>query len=279
MKLKNIPLKRWLEFIFTFIIGLLTLLALCFPLQKGGTTLYGITYQYEENGFDLFDFNSICRPENLEWISIVVGVFCIIQLVVAICTMAIAILHFFSGKFGELSFYMLLVCLIFCTIYLVLGPVLNTVLLNDENGIWLDNLGYIQVDLNYISVYTLSYIPFILTMIISLIYWLIKKYVLPTIKPKTQSATVLNNPQIDAPRHDEPNRQLDKQIKQVDEQVLRGSETAEPIHKSTEQKDENTKTNSKDMVSQLKTYKELLDSGILTQEEFDKLKKEILENK
>lgn len=74
MNLKSIPLKRWLEFIFTFIIGLLTLLALCFPLQKGGDTVYGI-YKYQESGFDLFDFNSICRPDNLEWISTIVGVF------------------------------------------------------------------------------------------------------------------------------------------------------------------------------------------------------------
>lgn len=252
MNLKSIPLKKWLEFAFTFVIGLLTLLALCFPLQQ--VTIGGLL-TFQENAFDMFDFNSIFMSADFEWGSTVLGVIGIVQLVVSIILIIVSILNFINKRDSLVSKVIIGICIFFCLVYLIEGPLLNA--LYNKYGTYIDGYGVISGEV--VSVTTLSYLPFILAVIFLVAYLCIDKYVV-------SGGAVSENDSIKITKKQDLNADTIS------------NQNNGKIDKNDEEGKEIIPNEDNDIVSQLKTYKELLDSGILTQEEFDKLKKEILEN-
>lgn len=268
MNLRKIPLKKWMDSAVVFFMGLITLLALVFPLQKGGDK-FGI-YKYQECGFDLFDFNSIARPENLEWLTIIVAVFCIIQLLASIFVMIFAVINLFSNSFGKAIAISRFMCIVFCFVYAIMGIILNAVYLSNKNGLWLDDYGYLGVlgvDKEFVSVYTLSYVPFILVIVIWGLYLLIKEYLLHPNKMSEQKSLNTKLSDINMSKNtiiSEKNLQQNKE------------ENNNQISICELEKQEEIIGQLKDSIEGLKSYKELLDSGVITQQEFDELKKRIL---
>ncbi len=249
MNLKEISVRKWLDSACALVMGLISLLALCFPLQKGGDKYWGM-YKYQENGFDLFDFNSIARPEELEWLTIIVAIICIMQLLLSIGVIGFAIANLFSNKFEKIVKNSLYVCILLCLVYGVMGIILNAVYLSNKNGLWLDDYGYLDIDKVYVSVYTLSYIPFILVVVIFVIYFLINK----VLSSKNEQRSETSKKQT---------------VDNVEVTDNKGTQNKEYLKQDKLYEVKNS-------VEVIKTYKELLDNGAITQQEYDEIKNNIL---
>ena len=110
-----------------------------------------------------------------------------------------------------------------------------------------------------ISIFTLSYIPFIIATLALFAYWLYKNLSAKQKElPQQGSIENLNQSQINKQKVEQSSRGSEMQV----EQSGSGPE------KQVEQ--------SQNVIELLKSYKELLDSGVITQQEFDEIKKKIL---
>ena len=249
MDLKKITKDRWIGFATTLFIGVWSFLTLSFPiLQMNITNLL----TYKECGFDLFDFNSIFMSDANQMFCIILGIVMLVQFELSIALIVFAILSLFDKEYTDTSKTLMIYCYIFIFIYMVFGIVFSLVYKDSQH--WLDakngNLG--SLDESTTSIFTLSYIPFIIASLALLAYWL---YNLLSYKQKTHSQ--------------QSDGETLNQTSTIEQKVDQSK--SQTIPQKNEQ--DNSSQNS---IELLKSYKELLDNGVITQQEFDELKKRIL---
>ena len=249
MDFKKITKDRWVSFILAFFIGLWSFLALSFPLTQMNVANL---LTYKECGFELFDFNSIFMSDANQMFCIVLGIVMLVQLALSVALIVFAILSLFDKEYTDTSKTLMIYCYIFIFIYMVFGIVFSLVYKDSQH--WLDanngNLG--SLDESTTSIFTLSYIPFIIASLALLAYWL---YNLLSYKQKTHSQ--------------QSDGETLNQTSTIEQKVDQSK--SQTIPQKNEQ--DNSSQNS---IELLKSYKELLDSGVITQQEFDELKKRIL---
>ena len=259
MDFKKITKDRWVSFILAFFIGLWSFLALSFPLTQMNVTNL---LTYKECGFELFDFNSIFWPDDGKWLCTIVGLVMLVQLALSVALIVFAILSLFDKEYSDTSKFLMIYCYIFIFIYMVLGIIFSISYKNSDH--WLDAANEYLGDFNggtkeVISIFTLSYIPFIIATLALFAYWLYKKLSVKQKElPQQGSIENLNQSQINKQKVEQSSRGSEMQV----EQSSSGPE------KQVEQ--------SQNVIELLKSYKELLDSGVITQQEFDEIKKKIL---
>lgn len=259
MDFKKITKDRWVSFILAFFIGLWSFLALSFPLtQMNAANLL----TYKECGFELFDFNSIFWPDDGQWLCIIVGIVMLVQLALSVALIVFAILSLFDKRYSDISKSLMIYCYIFIFIYMVYGIIFSINYKNSDH--WLDVANGYLGDFDgeakeVISIFTLSYIPFIIATLALFAYWLYKNLSAKQKElPQQGSIENLNQSQINKQKVEQSSRGSEMQV----EQSSSGPE------KQVEQ--------SQNVIELLKSYKELLDSGVITQQEFDEIKKKIL---
>ena len=238
MDLQKITKERWVDFAVSLMIGVWGLLALTLPLMQMNITNL---LTYKECGFELIDFNSIFLPDDNNILGVFMSIFMLVHLALSIALIVLAILSLFDksciGASKSLVYYSY--ALIF--LYMILGILFSELYKDSEH--WLDmengNLG--SIDESTTSIFTLSYIPFIITSLILFAYWL---YGALTYGKNKKMASVTED-----------------------------STSSEIISNTNFKKAEDVN----DIVKQLTSYKELLDNGTITQEEFEKLKKKLID--
>lgn len=249
MDFKKITKDRWVSFILAFFIGLWSFLALSFPLTQMNITNL---LTYKECGFELFDFNSIFWPDDGKWLCTIVGIVMLVQLALSVALIVFAILSLFDKRYSDISKSLMIYCYIFIFIYMVFGIVFSLVYKDSQH--WLDanngDLG--SLDESTTSIFTLSYIPFIIASLALLAYWL---YNLLSYKQKTHSQ--------------QSDGEILNQTSTIEQKVDQSKSQTIPQKNGQDNSSQNS-------IELLKSYKELLDNGVITQQEFDELKKRIL---
>lgn len=237
-KLKNFSLSKLIQCSITLGMGILTLVALCFTLVKVSTYIEGIIpITLTESGFDFLDMKSIFIPDDFQWGAVLSGIFCVLQLVAAIATIIMAILAFFVFN-SQTAKTICKIFMILCLSFHVTYLIVGIVNISipASIGYWVQGLGVLDSDIT--SGTTFAYIPLIIA---SLIF---AGYVICTIMIKDSVTDTQSND-----------------------------------HK-TQENGQNTNSGSladkKQVAEMLKTYKDLLDTGVITQEEFDREKEKLL---
>ena len=238
MDLQKITKERWVDFAVSLMIGVWGLLALTFPLMQMNITNL---LTYKECGFELIDFNSIFLPDDNNILGVFMSIFMLVHLALSIALIVLAILSLFDKSCIGASKSLVYYCYALIFLYMILGILFSELYKDSEH--WLDmengNLG--SIDESTTSIFTLSYIPFIITSLILFAYWL---YGALTYGKNKEMASVTED-----------------------------STSSEIISKTNFKKAEDVN----DIVKQLTSYKELLDNGTITQEEFEKLKKKLID--
>ena len=237
-KLKNFSLSKLIQCSITLGMGIFTLVALCFTLVNVSTYIEGIIpITLTENGFDFLDMKSIFIPDDFQWGAVLSGIFCVLQLVAAIATIIMAILAFFVFN-SQTAKTICKIFMILCLSFNVTYLIVGIVNISipASIGYWVQGLGILDSDMT--SGTTLAYIPLIISCLI------FAGYIICTIMIK-DSAT----------------------------------DTQSSIH-NTQENEQNVNSdslsNKKQVAEMLKTYKDLLDTGVITQEEFDREKEKLL---
>lgn len=238
MDLQEITKERWVDFAVSLMIGVWGLLALTFPLMQMNITNL---LTYKECGFELIDFNSIFLPDDNNILGVFMSIFMLVHLALSIALIVLAILSLFDKSCIGASKSLVYYCYALIFLYMILGILFSELYKDSEH--WLDmengNLG--SIDESTTSIFTLSYIPFIITSLILFAYWL---YGALTYGKNKKMASVTED-----------------------------STSSEIISNTNFKKAEDVN----DIVKQLTSYKELLDNGTITQEEFEKLKKKLID--
>lgn len=238
MDLQKITKERWVDFAVSLMIGVWGLLALTFPLMQMNITNL---LTYKECGFELIDFNSIFLPDDNNILGVFMSIFMLVHLALSIALIVLAILSLFDKSCIGASKSLVYYCYALIFLYMILGILFSELYKDSEH--WLDmengNLG--SIDESTTSIFTLSYIPFIITSLILFAYWL---YGALTYGKNKKMASVTED-----------------------------STSSEIISNTNFKKAEDVN----DTVKQLTSYKELLDNGTITQEEFEKLKKKLID--
>ena len=238
MDLQKITKERWVDFAVSLMIGVWGLLALTFPLMQMNITNL---LTYKECGFELIDFNSIFLPDDNNILGVFMSIFMLVHLALSIALIVLAILSLFDKSCIGASKSLVYYCYALIFLYMILGILFSELYKDSEH--WLDmengNLG--SIDESTTSIFTLSYIPFIITSLILFAYWL---YGALTYGKNKKMASVTED-----------------------------STSSEIISNTNFKKAEDVN----DIVKQPTSYKELLDNGTITQEEFEKLKKKLID--
>ena len=238
MDLQKITKERWVDFAVSLMIGVWGLLALTFPLMQMNITNL---LTYKECGFELIDFNSIFLPDDNNILGVFMSIFMLVHLALSIALIVLAILSLFDKSCIGASKSLVYYCYALIFLYMILGILFSELYKDSEH--WLDmengNLG--SIDESTTSIFTLSYIPFIITSLILFAYSL---YGALTYGKNKKMASVTED-----------------------------STSSEIISNTNFKKAEDVN----DIVKQLTSYKELLDNGTITQEEFEKLKKKLID--
>jgi len=190
-----------------------------------------------ENGFDFMSFSSVLIPENSHWAIELIGAFSILITVFAILAIILAVCNFLSLQNTKIYDIVIISIAIFNTlIYLIEGIVFKKIFI-DSYGIS-DATKIIK---------TSSFVPFIICAVLIITY-----IVLGVI------FTRLINTQDDSIDNDKG------------EQISKPQEESNSSEKEASMNDEETK------IELITKYKKLFDDGILSQEEFETKKKQIL---
>ena len=238
-----------------FALALMTLLTLCIPLWSCPDV------KLSESGFTLLDYKSDSLDMADEFVGILATWF-LLQLIFSVVAMVFSVLSvfFFEDKtVNKLFLGFAVTCLIFSLLYMLLGIIANRVEYrylyvgwdSNNNSFYFGMTTSIWSDKNlYFDVITLAYISFIIEVLIFALYILCRCLI------KENADDVV----------------LQKIKNDVANSDIVG--IAKPREQPREQSF-NDLGSSKAVVEVLKQYKELLDSGIITQEEFDMEKQKI----
>ena len=236
-KLKKFTLSKLIQCSITLGMGIFTLVALCFTLVKVSTYIEILPVTFTENGFDFLDMKSIFIPDDFQWGAVLSGIFCVLQLAAAIATIIMAVLAFFVFS-SQTAKTICKIFMILCLSVNVTYLIVGIVNISipASIGYWVQGFGLL--DSSVTSGTTFAYIPLIIACLIFI------GYAICTIMIKDSAADAQSN-----------------------------------VHKAKEN-EQNANSNSlsdkKQVAEMLKAYKDLLDTGVITQEEFDREKEKLL---
>lgn len=254
-------IKRLIVGGIVFALGLMTLLTLCIPLLKVSDPLIDkiitqrlLDIKPYESGFTLLDFESSVGMD--EEMAIICGIFSLLQLLLSIATMILAVLCIFvfdKALMKKILRSFAISCIVFIGLYMVWGIVFGGLykylhIFND--GSWglysTTGSGWTAV-LYETETFTLAYIGFIIGALLFISY-IVCSLVLKDDIGQKEKCGKTNNVVIEATKTESAaqNRQF------------------------------NNLTQANNIAEALKQYKDLLDSGVITQEEFNRKKQEIL---
>lgn len=218
--------------------GIFTLVALCFTLVKVSTYIDDIIpITLSENGFDFLDMQSIFISDDYQWGAVLSGIFCVLQLVAAIATIIMSVLAFFVFN-SQTAKTTCKIFMILCLSFNIAYLIIGiaNISISASTGYWVQGLGILDSDIT--SGTTFTYISFIIACLIFICYIICK--------------IAIND--------GTTNAQLNIHEEQKNTQNINSCSLAE----------------KKQVAEMLKTYKDLLDTGVITQEEFDREKEKLL---
>lgn len=246
--MKDLTIRKLVTCLIAFAMGIVTLCGLAAALC-GGETYYG--YYLTENGFTLMGFQSYIIQDSFVWAISLIGAFAILQLLVAIATLVLSVLALLVFK-GKISYTICKAFVSTCFAFLIWYMIEGIVYILIAGGSML------------------AYVPLIFGVLLFVAFFVCAKKV-PE-KPFRRSVPYgayagqpyyaqQGQPYVAGQPVQQPNYGAPVPPQQPAPQPAPQPSAAE----SMEEK-----------VKLLTQYKQLLDSGILTQEEFDKLKAETL---
>lgn len=193
---------------------------------------------YSENGFNFFAFESFFISGSYDWANKIIGSFSIIMTLFSVVAIILAICNFISFKKVKVYEVIIIAISLFNTIiYFIEGFVFKSVFI-ETWGIGAESM-YIK---------TSCYIPFIICAVLFIAYIVVGIIFDKIIKTQPEKDTTIEQ----------------------EEKIENKKEEKQEIETKTQNYDEESK------IALLTKYKELLDAGVITQEEFDIKKKEIL---
>lgn len=262
--MKDLTLRKLVICCIAFAMGLVTLCGLAAALVS--QNYYGIS-TFADTGFSVMGFwTFFIEDGGFEWATTLMGVFAILQLVVAVATLVLSVLALlvFKGKtaYGICKSF-IITCFCFLIWYMIEGIVYSSIA-----G------GY------YIGLTTLAYVPLIFGVLLFVAYFVCVK-MLPE-KPLRKQAGADGAGQA-APHGAQPQYAVPAQQYSASAQPQQYGMPAQPQSAvPAPAPAPSVSTVGAEMAECAKLlvkYKELLDQGVITQEEFDTLKAELLGKK
>lgn len=261
--MKDLTLRKLVICCIAFAMGLVTLCGLAAALVS--QNYYGIS-TVADTGFSVMGFRTFFIEDGgFEWATTLMGVFAILQLVVAVAALVLSVLALlvFKGKtaYGICKSF-IITCFCFLIWYMIEGIVYSSIA-----G------GY------YIGLTTLAYVPLIFGVLLFVAYFVCVK-MLPE-KPLRKQAGADGAGQA-APhgaqqQYAAPAQQYGAQPQQYG--MPAQPQPAVPAQPAPALSVSTVGAEMAECAKLLVKYKELLDQGVITQEEFDTLKAELLGKK
>lgn len=270
--MKDLTLRKLVICCIAFAMGLVTLCGLAAALASWSYYEYGMS-TFADTGFSVMGFRTFFIEDGgFEWATTLMGVFAILQLVVAVAALVLSVLALFVFK-GKTAYSIcksfVVTCFCFLIWYMIEGIVYSSIA-----G------GY------YIGLTTLAYVPLIFGVLLFVAYFVCVK-MLPE-KPLRkqegadgagQAAPFGAQQQYAAPaqQYGAPAQQYGAQPQQYG--MPAQPQSAVPAQPAPAPSVSTVGAEMAECAKLLVKYKELLDQGVITQEEFDTLKAELLGKK
>ena len=266
--MKDLTLRKLVICCIAFAMGLVTLCGLAAALVS--QNYYGIS-TVADTGFSVMGFwTFFIEDGGFEWATTLMGVFAILQLVVAVAALVLSVLALFVFK-GKTAYSIcksfIITCFCFLCWYMIEGIVYSSIA-----G------GY------YIGLTTLAYVPLIFGVLLFVAYFVCVK-MLPE-KPLRkqegadgagQAAPYGAQPQYAAPAQPQQYGAPAQQYGAQPQYAAPAQQPAAPAQQPAPAPSVSTVgAEMAECAKLLVKYKELLDQGVITQEEFDTLKAELL---
>lgn len=264
--MKDLTLRKLVICCIAFAMGLVTLCGLAAALASWSYYEYGMS-TFADTGFSVMGFRTFFIEDGgFEWATTLMGVFAILQLVVAVAALVLSVLALFVFK-GKTAYSIcksfIITCFCFLCWYMIEGIVYSSIA-----G------GY------YIGLTTLAYVPLIFGVLLFVAYFVCVK-MLPE-KPLRKQAGADGAGQA-APHGAQPQYAVPAQQYSASAQPQQYGMPAQPQSAvPAPAPAPSVSTVGAEMAECAKLlvkYKELLDQGVITQEEFDTLKAELLGKK
>lgn len=283
--MNNGNLKKWILYLLTVAIGLSTVIGLSAKLLE---VSYLSLIKISDNGFSYLGFKSdfFDRSFGSGYITLS-GIISWITLLVGIMSIVFTTLMFFKKGEAKKSFTIFAIACLACTIsYCILGFVLKGKMKRSCKEFLYDS-GYSYYDVQIMKeaissiIKTKSYIPCIFVAIFFVGLILCDKYLF--VEAVVHVPNGKGNPYAKM-KEAERVETLLKYKELLDQQIITKEEFDEkrkellfltqnaPTNKSVERK----KSTDQTKIETIRRYKELLDDGLLTEEEFKKVKEKLL---
>lgn len=223
-----------------FTMAILCIVMLTFTLVEVRTD-YTMSNNYAvlDNGFSMLSFTSFYLVGESSWLATVIGLCSIFQLIAGVVAIGLSLVGYKSKKLGNSEIAIIIITAISTVLYMVEGILFRGQIIADLN----------VATYNVQRIKTYAYFPVIIAVL------LLGGYILVSILEEKKGKE--NYPAVKGNVAEEKKESLESK--------------KAPIYESKKEI-----KNLDDKVKVIKQYKELLDVGAITQEEFDAIKKNIL---
>lgn len=267
--------QNYLEIGFLLLISILLLVSLFFPLLKVSSDEIKQIW-FSENGFEMLKFTSIFMSPEYEKYSVVLGVFSLLQIILSVIFIVISLysLYYLARyRISPINALVINIGHVLISLFFVFYALEGIIFFGEYSriGYWLEAFGSSGIlEKEMWSATTLSYIPLILLVVFYIIYFVIyfglSNYLFhkkSNVPQKADNSNKVDLCQSNASLNQEEFADKNEGLKNSPLQINKTSTPQLP---------------SNDMlnIEKLKSYKQLLDDNIITQEEFDLIKKKLL---
>lgn len=244
--MKDLTIRKLVTCLIAFAMGIVTLCGLAAALC-GGETYYG--YYLTENGFTLMGFQSYIIQDSFVWAISLIGAFAILQLLVAIATLVLSVLALLVFK-GKTSYTICKAFVSTCFAFLIWYMIEGIVYILIAGGSML------------------AYVPLIFGVLLFVAFFVCAQKVPEKLLRRSVPYGAYGQPYYAQQGQYVAGQPVQQPYygASVPPQQAAGQPAPQP----------SAADGMEEKVKLLTQYKQLLDSGILTQEEFDKLKAETL---
>ena len=265
--MKDLTLRKLVICCNAFAMGLVTLCGLAAALASWSYYEYGMS-TFADTGFSVMGFRTFFIEDGaFEWATTLMGVFAILQRVVAVATLVLSVLALlvFKGKtaYGICKSFVV-TCFCFLIWYMIEGIVYSSIA-----G------GY------YIGLTTLAYVPLIFGVLLFVAYFVCVKLLPEKLLRKQAGADGAGQvaPHGAQPQYAVPAQQYSVSAQPQQYGAPAQPQPAVPAQPAPAPSVSTVGAEMAECAKLLVKYKELLDQGVITQEEFDTLKAELLGKK
>lgn len=269
--MKDLTLRKLVSCCIAFAMGLVTLCGLAAALASWSYYEYGMS-TFADTGFSVMGFKTFFIEDGgFEWATTLMGVFAILQLVVAVAALVLSVLALFVFK-GKTAYSIcksfVVTCFCFLIWYMIEGIVYSSV----AGGFYIGGLT------------TLAYVPLIFGVLLFVACFVCVK-LLPEkpLRKQTgadgagQAAPYGAQQQYAAPAQPQQYGAPVQQYGAQPQYAAPAQQPAAPAQQPAPAPSVSTVgAEMAECAKLLVKYKELLDQGVITQEEFDTLKAELL---